>query len=220
MKIPKLFSLLIIISIAGQANSQILSKDVENTELISTKMQEHTIQRVGEAEYNAVLRQFQNDLRDFGAAAINLESDLNENGIERLKSLDLDKIQSNAIRPYYDSICKIMKSNSPDMIAVARFYQQAKSAEAFETEAAYDSTLAEFDDQGFQAISNLKSEIDQYSITLTVNWEAVALDLPLFSKQMFLGLCKQHLDPDYQFDLGSAADGSVNDQSDIRVIRN
>lgn len=168
---------------------------MEDKQTIAERLQANSIIEVGKAEYNAVLRILVDDIRQLGAASINLDSKLNEGGIEKLLNLNLSEIQSAALKPFYDEMCELMNSETPDIKAIGRLYDQAKLEEALVTEAAYESIISEFDDSGFTAIENRKEEITANSTMMSVNWEGVASDLPEYSTAFFHRLCQQHLDP-------------------------
>tara|TARA_R110002072_G_scaffold269868_3_gene429634 strand:- start:191247 stop:191900 length:654 start_codon:yes stop_codon:yes gene_type:complete len=171
------------------------SNAVQDNEYIHERIRENTKYVHGVIDYNAVLVTLKNDIRVFGVEPMGFDPVRDSIGIAKVMELDLERLQKEAVKPYFDYMCELLNAEDADLVKIVELFNQAKSAEAYATEQAYFSVTSHFISDGLEIIENLKDELAKNLTSMEIDWVGVARDVPEYAKQHFERTCENYSNP-------------------------
>lgn len=216
----KKLSLLVFFTASfGSAYGQPEYIKMESKEQITSALERHTIMSKGGLTPNVLLTELMFVMEREGPEALGLNATDDRESILLLRDVNIEQIQQNTLKPYYDQICGLLYEDQKDVVAMAVVFSEAKLAEEEATTQAYVTLTESLNSRAFEATEALQEGmISAVSFSMTVDWPKVAAEIPDYSLSMFERLCNRHTNKFVDDGLSEAFEKFASQQSDT-VIR-
>jgi len=188
MKILPGASLLLLLH-SIDSYSQSLDAKLEDIALIRESLRTNTISYSRAENTRLILTVLKLDLERNGAEFLNLDPQRESVALTMISTLDLGKIEMEAIAPIMADMCLKLESGSADAVELASIYLQAEQAQNQAVDVAYDSIIDSLSDEGRVVVERIRETTAGDTRRLKYDWEGIARDVPVFVKGVLQNAC-------------------------------